>query len=50
MTPKRIILLRHGESEANVDLVVYARVLDWQNALTATGVEQARGAGREIAD
>lgn len=49
MTPKRIILLRHGESEANIDPAVYARVPDWQIALTANGVEQARGAGRKIA-
>lgn len=32
MTPKRIILVRHGESEANVDPTVYARVPDWQIA------------------
>lgn len=49
MTPKRIILLRHGESEANVDPAVYARVPDWRIALTPTGVEQAREAGRKIA-
>ena len=49
MTPKRIILLRHGESEANVDPGVYARVPDWRIALTANGVEQAREAGRKIA-
>ena len=50
MTPKRIILLRHGESEANVDHEVYARVPDWKIALTATGVAQAREAGRKIAE
>ena len=49
MTPNRIILLRHGESEANVDPAVYARVPDWRIALTANGVEQAREAGRKIA-
>ncbi len=48
MTPKRIILVRHGESEANVDPTVYARVPDWQIALTEEGVAQAREAGREI--
>lgn len=48
MTPKRIILVRHGESEANVDPGVYARVPDWRIALTANGVEQAREAGRKI--
>ena len=49
MTPKRIILVRHGESEANVDPTVYARVPDWQIALTEQGVAQAREAGRRIA-
>ena len=49
MQPKRIILVRHGESEANVDPAVYARVPDWRIALTPTGVEQAREAGRKIA-
>ena len=49
MTPKRIILLRHGESEANVDHRVYARVPDWRIALTAQGVAQAREVGRNIA-
>ena len=48
MIPKRIILVRHGESEANVDPTVYARVPDWQIALTEQGVAQAREAGREI--
>ena len=49
MTPKRIILVRHGESEANVDPTVYARVPDWRIALTENGVAQARDAGRKIA-
>lgn len=48
--PKRIILLRHGESEANVDSDVYARVPDWRIALTGKGMEQAREAGRRIAE
>ncbi len=49
MTPRRIFLLRHGESEANVDPGVYARVPDWRIALTENGVAQAREAGRKIA-
>ena len=49
MIPKRIILVRHGESEANVDRTVYARVPDWQIALTEQGVAQAREVGRKIA-
>lgn len=49
MMPKRIILVRHGESEANVDPTVYAHVPDWRIALTEQGVAQARAAGRLIA-
>ena len=49
MTTKRIILLRHGESEANVDHEVYAKVPDWKISLTDTGVAQAHEAGRKIA-
>lgn len=49
MTPRRIILVRHGESEANVDPAVYARVPDWRIALTEQGVAQAREVGRKIA-
>ena len=48
--PKRIILLRHGESQANVDHEVYAQVPDWKIALTNAGVEQACEAGRKIAE
>ena len=48
MTPKRIILVRHGESEANVDKAIYSRMPDWQICLTEHGVQQAREAGRRI--
>lgn len=49
MIPKRIILLRHGQSEANVDHEIYAKVPDWKIALTGAGVEQAQAAGRKLA-
>jgi broad specificity phosphatase PhoE len=49
MIVKRIILLRHGESEANVDSTVYSRVPDWRIELTQCGVEQAKNAGERIA-
>lgn len=48
MTPKRIILVRHGESEANVDPSVYARVPDWRIQLTEKGIAQAKEAGERI--
>ena len=49
MRPKRIILVRHGESEANVDPVVYSRTPDHLIHLTAEGRAQARDAGAKIA-
>lgn len=49
MLPKRLILIRHGESEANVDPVVYSQVPNWRIRLTETGISQAQDAGRKIA-
>jgi broad specificity phosphatase PhoE len=48
--PRRIILIRHGESEANVDSTVYARVPDSQIPLTERGKQQAATAGEQIAN
>lgn len=48
MIPKRIILIRHGESEANVDSTVYSRVPDWRISLTTDGYSQAREVGTKI--
>jgi len=46
--PSRIILVRHGESEGNVDESVYRRKADNKIELTEHGKEQARAAGRRI--
>lgn len=46
--PRRIILLRHGESLGNVDEESYTRVPDWKIPLTAKGEQQAVRAGREL--
>ena len=46
MKPKRIILIRHGESEANVDRYLFGRVPDYTIELTEKGREQAREAGK----
>jgi broad specificity phosphatase PhoE len=43
---KRIILIRHGQSEGNVDETAYETTADWQIALTSKGREQGRSAGR----
>lgn len=46
--PRRILLLRHAQSEANVDPRVYERVPDHRIGLTPQGRDQARAAGEEI--
>ena len=49
MKPKRIILVRHGQSEGNVDKSVYKTIPDHQIDLTQKGQHQALEAGAEIA-
>lgn len=44
--PRRIILVRHGQSVGNVDAQVYADTPDWKVGLTAKGREQSQAAGR----
>lgn len=44
----RILLVRHGESEANVDPGVHATTADHAIELSARGREQAREAGRRV--
>lgn len=46
--PQRIVLLRHGESLANLDGTVYERTPDHAIALTPNGVEQARKVGATL--
>ena len=48
MKPKRIILIRHGESQANVDRYLFGRVPDYTIELTEKGREQAKEAGRRL--
>ena len=48
MKPKRIILVRHGESEGNAEGTSYETVPDYGLYLTEKGKEQARRAGHEI--
>jgi broad specificity phosphatase PhoE len=47
--PKRIILVRHGESEGNVDKTLYAKIPDNKINLTKEGLDQATEAGQKIA-
>jgi hypothetical protein len=46
--PRRIILVRHGQSEGNVDESVYTRTADPKIALTEKGLAEAEECGKEI--
>jgi broad specificity phosphatase PhoE len=46
--PLRIALVRHGESEANLDKSIFERVPDHAIALTAHGVQQSAETGRQL--
>ncbi|KAK7277888.1 hypothetical protein RJT34_22907 [Clitoria ternatea] len=46
--PKRIILMRHGESQGNLDTAAYTTTPDHSIPLTPQGVDQARRAGAEL--
>lgn len=48
MKPQRIILVRHGESQSNVDRAARETIRDHQIALTPTGWDQAEEAGLQI--
>ena len=49
MKPKRIILVRHAESNGNVDKTIYAHTPDYKVELTSCGIDQSRHAGAKIA-
>ena len=46
--PKRIVLIRHAESEGNVDETMYMRKPDHRIELTEKGKRQAREAGEQL--
>jgi len=46
--PRRIILVRHGESEGNKDERTYVNTADWKIPLTDKGKAQAEEAGAQI--
>ena len=50
MKPRRIILIRHGQSEGNADQMAYSRTQDYKLNLTETGREEAKNAGRKISE
>ena len=49
MKPKNIFLVRHGESQGNVDKTVYEHTPDWKVELTEKGRLQAKEAGEILA-
>lgn len=48
MKPKRIILVRHGQSEGNVDKTVYTKKPDYALRLTAKGRVEASNKGVDL--
>lgn len=46
--PKRIILVRHGESHGNLDTTAYVTTPDYKIKLTPLGIQQAKLAGQHI--
>ena len=49
MRPQRIILLRHGQAEGNVDETIFERKPDHRLELTPKGVGESIAAGKELA-
>ena len=48
MKPSRIILVRHGESEGNIDKTIYEHKPDYRLNLTSDGHQQALECGEEL--
>lgn len=48
MKPNRILLIRHGESQGNIDVNQYQTVPDYALDLTPRGIEQSKQAGYKI--
>ena len=48
MKPNRIILIRHGESQGNIDINQYQTIPDYALDLSLRGIEQSKQAGDEI--
>ena len=46
--PKRLLLVRHGQSEGNVNEDAYQTIPDWKIPLTARGEQEAFQLGQKI--
>ena len=49
MRPERIFIVRHGQSQGNVDQKTHETVPDYKIELTAKGIKQAKSAGTKLA-
>lgn len=50
MKPNKIILIRHGESQGNVDKKLYGKVPDYAIYLTEKGKKQAKKVGQDLGE
>lgn len=48
MKPNKIFLVRHGESQGNIDKLVYSKIPDYALGLTDKGKAQAIEAGKKL--
>lgn len=48
MKPQRILLIRHGESQGNIDKNIYSEIPDYALELTEKGKNQAIEAGKKL--
>lgn len=46
--PKRLILIRHGESVGNKNEATYSHTPDWMIPLTSEGIKQSKNLGKEL--
>ena len=46
--PRQFIMVRHGQSAANVDQSIYNRIPDYRIPLTELGIQQARATGEKV--
>lgn len=46
--PKRILLIRHGESLGNFDETTYTHMPDWTIPLTTEGIRQSKELGKKL--
>lgn len=48
LVPKRVLIVRHGESKGNKDRSIYTHTPDWTIKLTKEGRKQARDCGQQL--